>query len=176
MTAGLELLNPRNLSYFFLSLPPNIYISLYSFLRAALSLFLILTVFILLTITHPPPSSCLLRASCIRGIPEGDFPCFRLSVWPLKNCLLPKTVVQGIQANTCYTVQGLSSKHSRTNSPASAHPSTQYEPCCLYQASSLGMKHSFMSLPDALTPRNENTLKMAITAILIPSLSRSQEL
>ena len=72
----------------------------------------------------PPFTSCLLRGSGIRGIPEGDFPCFRLSVWPLKNCLLPKTVVQGIQSNTCYTAQGLSSKHSRTNSPASAHPLT----------------------------------------------------
>lgn len=44
-------------------------------------------------------SSCPLGDSGIRGIPEGDFPCFILSVWPLKTCLVPKTKVQVILAN-----------------------------------------------------------------------------
>lgn len=39
-------------------------------------------------------SLCPVGDSGIRGIPEGDFPCFILSVWSLKTCLLPKTKVQ----------------------------------------------------------------------------------
>lgn len=81
-----ELLNPQNLSYFSCFFLPTVYTSPCTVSARQLSFFLNPTVFTLLTIIQfcSPPLSSPLRGSGIRGIPEGDFPCFRLSVWPLK--------------------------------------------------------------------------------------------
>lgn len=76
---------PKSVLFFFPCLFSPIYISLYSFLWAAL--FLPQSHCFYSPYYHSvllSPSSSPLRGSGIRGIPEGDFPCFRLSVWPLK--------------------------------------------------------------------------------------------
>lgn len=62
-----ELQNPRNLSYFF---PILIHFPVRFSQGSSLSSIPLFLLFLL------PPSACPLRGSGIRGIPEGDFPCF----------------------------------------------------------------------------------------------------